>query len=330
MSTAEFLPFPTIPSGIVSDGIIVGLNNATINATDTFTVNSTDTVINDPVVELNKNETGAGITSSPPEGGFTVNRGTLTDFKVVYNELLSSATYGTDIQRYIGGVGQSISDGILKWDTVTKSFLNLAGTEPLSIGNLTCNGTFTIGGVTQTWPTNTPTAGYVLSNDGANNLSWVVQTGGGGGVSGDEIKNTGDTTSVETERGGFSDNIFLRANSVDVAQITSTLTTINNNLKINGGFTVNSIMTNVVNYTVVDSDCIVNWNGANDGTIIIPLANSNPGRILTIQNLSTSRSVTLVRSGSDTFDGETVFRAMESKYDHVDLRSDGYSNWMIL
>ena len=58
--------------------------------------------------------------------------------------------------------------------------LELGGSDIGNVGNITINGTSNLGSVANVKIAG-GTAAYVLSTDGSGNLSWVAQTGGGGG-----------------------------------------------------------------------------------------------------------------------------------------------------
>lgn len=57
---------------------------------ETTTISSTQLTIDDPVVILNKNETGAGVTSPDGQSGIQINRGSLADVLVTWDESLST------------------------------------------------------------------------------------------------------------------------------------------------------------------------------------------------------------------------------------------------
>jgi hypothetical protein len=57
---------------------------------ETTSITSTQLTIDDPVVILNKNETGAGITSPDGQSGIQINRGSLTDVLITWDESLST------------------------------------------------------------------------------------------------------------------------------------------------------------------------------------------------------------------------------------------------
>lgn len=57
---------------------------------ETTSINSTQLTIDDPVVILNKDETGAGVTSPDGQSGIQINRGSLTDVLITWDESLST------------------------------------------------------------------------------------------------------------------------------------------------------------------------------------------------------------------------------------------------
>lgn len=60
--------------------------------------------------------------------------------------------------------------------------LSIDNTGAVTItGAATFGSTTSLHGVVYTWPGSAGTSGYVLSTDGSGNLSWIAQTGGGGG-----------------------------------------------------------------------------------------------------------------------------------------------------
>jgi hypothetical protein len=65
-------------------------------------------------------------------------------------------------------------------------------------------------------------------------------------------------------------------------------------------------------------------------TYTIPLAALHDGRTYHITNEIASGTVTINRSGSDTFDGNTTTISLSSQYDHVSLISNGHKIWYII
>lgn len=68
-----------------TDHEVTIIGNLTVQGATT-TVSSTDTEIADRVIILNSGETGAGITSAPFAAGITIDRGSLPDASLVFDE----------------------------------------------------------------------------------------------------------------------------------------------------------------------------------------------------------------------------------------------------
>lgn len=90
------------------------------------------------------------------------------------------------------------------------------------------------------------------------------------------------------------------------------------------------------NYNIVASDYIVfnSWTGGGDngdGTITLPLATNNEGRLLRFKSddtISANKRVVLVPSGSDTIDGDTSY-TMNRSYDGITILAHN-DRWFII
>jgi len=70
-----------------TDHQVTILGNLTVTGATT-TVSSTDTEISDKVIVLNSGETGAGISTPSPAAGIQIDRGSLPDAFLVFDEIL--------------------------------------------------------------------------------------------------------------------------------------------------------------------------------------------------------------------------------------------------
>ena len=329
MSLSESLPAPIFPSGVIGGGISSSSSDAIITSTDNFISQPKNSFFYDNLIELNSNETGSGITKTPALGGFFVNRGLLDDFYFTFDESDQTTKFGlTSNLKILPGVDPSTLDGILKWDSTNKCFSNTSPTDTFTIGDIVINGTTTINTQTLSWPSITPSSGYVLSNDGSNNLSWVSPMSGTASL--EEIKNPSATTTIETNRTSFPNNIFVKANSVDIINATNTETRVLNKLNLVGGLCLNTTNATDLNYITQNNDIIINWSNANNGSITLPSASINSGRFFIIQNKSADKELSILTTGGDLLDGEAYINPLVNNYDHITLVSDGMNNWIII
>lgn len=119
---------------------------------------------------------------------------------------------------------------------VTASSLTSVGT----LTSLAVSGTTSLRGVTYTWPLADGTSSYVLSTDGAGQLAWVAQSGGGGGGSG--TVNSGTTgyfayypstgTVVDDQTVLYTDGTNL---GVGTATVTAAKLVVNGNASLTTG-----------------------------------------------------------------------------------------------
>jgi len=286
--------------------------------------------INDSFIILNQNDDGPGITKSPAWGGFGVYRGMGNpSFQLFFDEADDTINIGlSDALKYIPAMPKLQTSGLTAWNATTKCF-EPTTTHDLSIANLTSTGTITIGGQTYTWPTVQGTSNQVLKTNGTNTLFWSTVTGGGGG-GGDSIVNGTGLSSVEVDRFGFAETVYIRANNVDAQTITNDQTTISNQLQVGGNFAITPTTTSTANYTVQTGDAFINWTSPSDGSISLPSAATNSGRIIIIQNKSIN-TMSINPNGTDRIDGILSTNIeLNSQYDNTKLISDGINNWIII
>jgi hypothetical protein len=179
--------------------------NLVVNGTTT-TVNSSNVAIQDNQITLNSGETGAGV--SLGSAGLTIDRGTSTDYQIIFDETSLSFKIGQTGQLQcvatredspIGGaipvwnsttnkldtqsgLTQSITNQLknLSTNTITStqwgylSGLNqaLSSSSSPTFTNATLNGTITINSKVLTFPSTTGSNGNVLSTNGSGVLSW--------------------------------------------------------------------------------------------------------------------------------------------------------------
>ena len=217
----------------------------------------------------------------------------------------------------------NVNGEVVNTDNITAS----SGTLTLDADNTVLTGTITLNGQTMTFPVNSGNNGYVLSTNGSGTLNWVAQSGGGGSTT--RIENAGTTTQVDTDRVGFSNLVYIKANSVDAVVVSSTETKINNKTNIEGSISFTPTITSTNNYVVAASDSSIIWEGTANGSVTLPLSDTDPGRKLLIYNKS-NFSVSVTPSVGETIDGTATPISMDSMFDSVELQSDGVDNWMVV
>jgi hypothetical protein len=106
---------------------------------------------------------------------------------------------------------------------------------------------------------------------------------------------------------------------------------INKNLKINGGFQKKSREeTSGVSFSLELDDYLVEVSTTNNINVTLPLASIEKGREYVIVKTGASGTITVIRSGSNTIDnGGTTTHALTTQYDKVKLISNGNSIWYI-
>jgi hypothetical protein len=297
-------------------------------------ISSKDVNIFDNVIILNYDEEGVGVTKVPAVAGLQINRGTTEDpYQIFFNEDNDTLTAGfsSDL-NIIPMVPPATASGILAWNYTTNQFEEPnPATSNLTVNNLTVNGTTTFGGIELTWPVDAGTSGYILSTDGNGNLTWVEDTGGntGGNTDSTTISNSGDTTSITTERIGFPDTIFVTANNDDVLTITQDETLIDNRIKVGSEFNYSPTLITDNSYLLSNDITFINWDGTANGTITLPTVADNSGRLIIIQNISTSFTVSIGPNAGDLIMGKTDNCELKKKHDVIQFISDSIDNWII-
>jgi len=294
-------------------------------------ISSKNVNIFDNVIILNYDESGVGVTKDPPVAGIQINRGATEDpYQIFFSEVDDTlyAGFSSDL-NIIPTIPPASSSGILSWNPSINMFEEPnPATTNLSVNNLTVGGTTTMGGIELTWPTNAGTAGYVLSTDGNGNLAWVNDTGGSS--DGTTISNSGNTTSITTERSGFLDYIFVTANTDDVITINTDFTLVDNRLKIGGEFNYSPTLITDNSYLLPDEITFINWNGTANGTLTLSSVANNKGRLIIIQNITSDNYILFI--GPDVGDliaGKSEDCTLKKQYDVIQLISDGINNWII-
>jgi len=189
--------------------------------------NVTDLVVGDPLIYVGANNTGdtydLGIVASYNDGTY----------------------YHTGIARDASNNTWTFFDGVVAEPTTVIDWAN-ATYPSVKLGNLTATGTanitgnITAGNITLTGANVSlgavgnlhitgGTNAYVLSTDGAGNLSWVAQSGGGGG--GSNISNGNSNVSIATANGNIT---FSAVGNANVMTVTGTGANINGYANVTG------------------------------------------------------------------------------------------------
>jgi len=308
------------------------VNNETVN----ITTNQFQTT--DNIFDINEGETGAGVSAGL--AGINIDRGTLPDYKLVFNEVTGIMEFGPNTGRdAIVSLPNFITfpDGsIPAWNATdfklsSTNYINATAvtnvknldqkvnkSSNVEFNDLKIGGTFTAGGQTLTFPSNSGLSNYVLTSDGAGVLSWTSKTSGVAATS--TIIDSTTTTLVTTEQTAADKTIRLIADSKEI--VTATKDRININTSLN----LNKIETTNTNYTIANADVFINYNGASTGFINLPDVTAWSGRILIIHNRS-AFDVT-VRSLFSQNIFESTASIILSTGETVKLFSDGIVGWI--
>jgi hypothetical protein len=170
--------------------------------------------------------------------------------------------------------------------TVTGTGANITGTLNVS-SNLTVGGKSNLGAVGNVIITG-GTANYVLSTDGAGNLSWVAQSGGGGGTPG------GSNTQVQ-----FNDGNTFAGNAGFTFNKTTTTVTVNNfvaSSTANLGAVGNVIITGGTNgqVLVTNGSGGLNWGNVGTAVTVDDFIGSGSQTAYTLTTIPASVDYTLV------------------------------------
>jgi len=140
---------------------------------------------------------------------------------------------------------------------ITGTGANIAGTLNVT-GNLALSGANVTLGAVANLHISGGTNAYVLSTDGAGNLSWVAQSGGGGG-GGSNIANGNSNVSIATANGNITMSAVGNAN---VVVVTGTGANIAGTLNVTGNTTIANLATtgtggNISNVNVMSANTFV-------------------------------------------------------------------------
>lgn len=307
------------------------LNNNTVN----ITTNQFQTT--DNLFDINEGEQGSGVSAGL--AGINIDRGLLPDYKLVFNEVTGIMEFGPDTGRdavlSLPNFQTFPNGAIPAWDGTDfklsatnyispDAVTNVKGLDQkvnkasnVEFKDLKINGTFTAGGQTMSFPSNAGVSGYVLTTNGAGVLSWTAESWGG---SLSEIVDSTLTTRITTEQTPADKTIRLTADSVEV------VTAKKEGVKISTSINYNVTETKNANYTIIESDMFINYNGTSVGFINLPDVTIWPGRELVIHNRS-SFSVT-VRSLFTQNIFESTSNIVLNTGETVKLFSDGVAGWM--
>jgi hypothetical protein len=325
-------------SVIVTDPVI---NQTTIaNTTVNFTTENFETT--DNLIEINKGETGSGVGRTV--AGIAIDRGSQPKYHFVFNEISGILEAGfenaptRDAVVKLPGFGSFPDGAIPAWSSTEFKLSNsnyipstavsniktidqkLATTSNVQFADIKTTGTFTANGNTMTFPSNAGSAGRVLSTDGSGNLSWIVVSGGGGGGSTSSILDSDGNTAIETERTPNDNTIRFKANNVDV------ITATQNNVLVNTSLNYKKTIVTSTDYTILDNDLFIYYNGTNNSTLHLPDVSNNNGRLISIYN-NTNYVVTVDNIHFQTMLGSESDILLYSG-ESIKLLSDGVNGWI--
>ena len=157
----------------------------------------------------------------------------------VANALIAGTVY-TAAQPNITSIG-SLSELTVSNATGVVNFTNTANVTLGAVGNLHISG---------------GTANYVLQTDGAGNLSWAAQSGGGGASS---ISNGNSNVSIPSANGNIN---LSSAGNANVVVVTGTGANITGTLNVTGNTTIGNLITsgsggNVSNVNVISANTFI-------------------------------------------------------------------------
>lgn len=215
-----------------NDVIVSG--NLTVNGTTT-TVNTQDLLVADNIVIINNGEVGAGVTKG--FAGIQVDRGTLTDYQFLFDEVSDTFRIGQigSLQVVATREDSPLNGGIASWDAATSKFVTVpasavnywtldSGNVYRSTGNVYIGQTSgtemldVLGNIKgQDFITNTGIV-RVNSLDGADNKVLVLSGGGSGSntrgsvlqLYGNEATGFEGNVYLDSGNSGVKDDIYIR------------------------------------------------------------------------------------------------------------------------
>ena len=134
------------------------------------------------------------------------------------------------------------------------------------------------------------TANYVLSTDGVGNLSWVAQSGGGGG--GSNISNGTSNVNIAAADGNITMGVGGTANVVTVATTGVVVAgTISSNANITASRIISNVATGTAPFVVTSTTQVANLNAATAGTVTSG-SQPNIASVGTLSSLTVSGNIT--------------------------------------
>jgi hypothetical protein len=178
--------------------------------------------------------------------------------------------------------------------TLDASSGNIAGSNVSITANLSVTGVSTLGApgnVKITGGTN----GYVLSTDGSSNLSWVAQSGGGGGSS---ISNGTSNVNIATSGGNVT---ISTAGNANIMTVTGTGANIAGTLSVSGTTNLGSVgnvtITGGTNGYLLSTNGSggLSWVSPNGSNIVLDSFSGNGVQtVFTLTNAPTSEDYTII------------------------------------
>lgn len=204
--------------------------------------------------------------------------------------------------------------------TIENKDIKICADEKLEL----CSDDMTLNGLQ--WPNSDGAFNYVLGTDGDGHLSFrsvesVSAT--------DQIVDASGTTKVQTEKIPGDRTITHTADNKVVLVSTVDDTTSYNPFYFESRVEFKIRESKIASDTVLPDDIFIRWDGPSSGSVALPLAAQYTGRPVIIENVSTLYSLQVVRTGSDTINGDVYPIVLSSRYSHVSVVGDGSSNWLI-
>ena len=208
-----------------------------------------------------------------------------------------------------GQVGNSLVSGTVYTNTqpnITSigSLTGLTVSNATGVVNFTTTANVTLGAVANLHIAGGTNA-YVLSTDGAGNLSWVAQSGGGGGAS---ISNGNSNVNIPTSNGNIN---FSAVGNANVVVVTGTGANINGTLNVTGQSNLGAVGNVVI--TGGTANYILNTDGVGNLSWVAPPASAN----VTVDNFTGNGVQTVftlsttpigINQTSVNYNGATVLR----------------------
>lgn len=297
----------TFSSGVVIDG------DLTVNG-DVVTLNTQTLTVEDNLIFLNKNVTGA----PSVDAGLEINRGTSPNVKMIFDEGADQWKFTNDGSIYYAiPTGVPATSFTLGGDSGTSQTLTSGDTITIAGGS----GISTVAGATDT-----VTVHLNVDNTTVEVSSDILRIKDGG-ISSTKLA----TGAVGTNQ--LSDSAVTALKIASDAVTTSKILDSNvTSAKIANGAVTESKLSRTVDSTFSNNDTIdsdINLVSGGAGGITVKLPTPASGKMVIVKKIdSAAGPVTISRNSTDTIDG-TTSKALYYQYESMTFVSDG-TNWFIV